>query len=301
MNKLVCDTSSRLDTYISSKTNLTRSQVKKLVDSNKIFVNDKLVTKAGLILKVNDKITYEEQVEEHIVPKKVDYQIVYEDQYLLVINKPRGLVVHPAHGHLNDTLANGLAYDFSKTSEDITSNFRMGIVHRIDKDTSGLLVVGKTLEAKKKLVDLVSKHLINREYLALAYGFFKDKFFKVDAPIGRDIKDRQKMAVNLINGKEAVTHFTVIKQYQDVALLKCKLETGRTHQIRVHLAYIKHPILGDPLYCSTKNKYLDQGQLLHAYRLSFIHPFLNKKMVFYAPIDNYFKKVLTLVAENKLN
>lgn len=301
MNKLVCDTSSRLDTYISSKTNLTRSQVKKLVDSNKIFVNDKLVTKAGLILKVNDKITYEEQVEEHIVPKKVDYQIVYEDQYLLVINKPRGLVVHPAHGHLNDTLANGLAYDFSKTSEDITSNFRMGIVHRIDKDTSGLLVVGKTLEAKEKLVDLVSKHLINREYLALAYGFFKDKFFKVDAPIGRDIKDRQKMAVNLINGKEAVTHFTVIKQYQDVALLRCKLETGRTHQIRVHLAYIKHPILGDPLYCSTKNKYLDQGQLLHAYRLSFIHPFLNKKMVFYAPIDNYFKKVLTLVAENKLN
>lgn len=301
MNKLVCDASSRLDTYISSKTNLTRSQVKKLVDANKIFVNDKLVTKAGLILKVNDKITYEEQVEEHIVPKKVDYQIVYEDQYLLVINKPRGLVVHPAHGHLNDTLANGLAYDFSKTSEDITSNFRMGIVHRIDKDTSGLLVVGKTLEAKEKLVDLVSKHLISREYLALAYGFFKDKFFKVDAPIGRDIKDRQKMAVNLINGKEAVTHFTVIKQYQDVALLRCKLETGRTHQIRVHLAYIKHPILGDPLYCSTKNKYLDQGQLLHAYRLSFIHPFLNKKMVFYAPIDNYFKKVLTLVAENKLN
>lgn len=299
-NKFICKEEGRLDQLLSKELGITRNKAQKMIEIG-VLVNGKKASKAGLTVKADQEVTYTEYVEASpdFTPKDIKFDIVYQDDDILVINKPRGLVVHPAAGHKDDTLANGLAYFFQDDDKESDQDFRMGLVHRIDKDTSGLLVVAKTVEARDYLVKQISSHLVKRQYLCLAYGNFKDKFFKVSAPIGRDKYNRQKMAVNLENGKEAVTHFEVVKQFKECALVKCSLETGRTHQIRVHLQYCGHPIVGDALYCSRGDKNASKGQLLHAYKLSFVHPTTKKMVQFYAPVDQYFKDNIKIIAEGK--
>jgi 23S rRNA pseudouridine1911/1915/1917 synthase len=281
----------RLDIVISEQLSISRSKAQKII-LNGVTVDGRQAKKAGFEVKAGQEVTYSDLAKEDnkFVETDIPLNIIYEDEDVLVINKPRGLVVHPAAGHHSDTLANALAFRMKDTEEESDDDFRMGIVHRIDKDTSGLLVVAKSEEAKDFLVEQLTSHSVQREYFCLAYGFFKDCLFQVDAPIGRDKYNRKKMAVDVDNGKRAVTHFEVLRQYKNAALLKCSLETGRTHQIRVHLSYLGHPIVGDELYTSRKCLGADQGQLLHAFRLAFIHPRTKKEMVFYAPSDDYFKK-----------
>ena len=297
MNKYIIKNDGRLDIELSSLSDLSRSQISSIIKKG-VGLNGKIVSKAGTKVKQGDIVEFEiitQDKEFKKVPMEID--VIYEDEDILVINKPRGLVVHPGQSHYDDTLVNGLAFKFDKDEEDFESDFRMGIVHRIDKDTSGLLVIAKNLESKQKLSEMVSKHEIDRSYITIASGFFPKKNFKVDAPIGRDSITRQKMAVT-DNGKPSITHFKVIKQFNGFAILDCKLETGRTHQIRVHLAFIKHPIVGDELYNSKKFDFANNGQLLHAYKLEFNHPRTNKKMVFYAPLDEYFKKAFIYIRKN---
>jgi len=288
--KIISKEVGRLDVILSKELQITRNKAQKIIEGG-VTVNGKPAFKAGQPIKENDVLVYQEyeEVSPSFTPKDIKFDIVYEDDYLMVINKPRGLVVHPAAGHKDDTLANGLAFILQDDDKQDDEEFRMGIVHRIDKDTSGLLIVAKTPEARDLLVEQISSHSVKREYLCLAYGIFKDKKFMVNAPIGRDRKNRKRMGVDLDNGKEAVTHFEVIRQYKECALIKCDLETGRTHQIRVHLMYARHPIVGDALYSARKEKVADLGQVLHAFKLTFIHPITKKTMVFYAPVDEYFK------------
>jgi len=299
-NKLICKEGGRLDQVLSNDLSITRNKAQKIIRQG-VSVNGRKVYKTGLMVKAGQEIAYTEYVEPSpdFTPKDIKFDIVYQDDDILVINKPRGLVVHPAAGHKDDTLANGLAYFFHDDDKETDQDFRMGLVHRIDKDTSGLLVVAKTIKARDYLVKQISSHLVKRQYLCLAYGNFKDKLFKVSAPIGRDKYNRKKMAVNLENGKEAVTHFEVIRQFKECALVKCSLETGRTHQIRVHLQYCNHPIVGDSLYCSRTDKNASKGQLLHAFKLSFIHPTSKKMVQFYAPVDQYFRENIKRIAEGK--
>ena len=291
--QIVDELSVRLDNFISSKEEISRSQAQKIIALG-VLVNGNKVTKNGYALKCNDEVVYEEEKKEvsSIKPNEIKFDVIYEDDDILVINKPRGLVVHPSVGHHDDTLVNALIYHYD-LNEEMLDEERPGIVHRIDKDTSGLLIVAKNLASKDILSEMIKNHEVDREYLALCYGRIKERRFKVDAPIARHPYLRTKMAVDIDKGREAVTHFEVVGDYKDTTLLRCKLETGRTHQIRVHLAYIGHPIVNDPLYCSRKDeKFSSLGQVLHAYKLTFNHPRSEKKMVFYAPLDEYFKEAI---------
>lgn len=293
MEKFVSKESGRLDKVMSNELSLNRSKVQKIIEKG-VNVNGKPAKKAGVAVEEGDVVEYEPYVEEKtdFVPTDIPIDVVYEDEDILVINKPRGLVVHPAAGHHDDTLANALAFRFQNAEMNEDEDFRMGIVHRIDKGTSGLLVVAKNAESKAFLQEQISHHLVKREYAAIAHGYFDHPKFKVDAPIGRDVYDRKKMAVDTEHGKEAITHFEVQEQFRSCALLKCTLETGRTHQIRVHLAYIGHPIVGDPLYGTKEDAKYEGEQLLHAYRLTLTHPRTHQKMSFEAPFDGYFTKYL---------
>lgn len=297
MEKYIVDAPARLDVYLSKKLEISRNQAQNLIGI-RVFVNDKKPTKSGVKLSPGDVVTIDRDIknENTIVPKDIKFGIVYEDEDIIVVNKPRGLVVHPAVGHPDDTLANALAYHCHLDPAMANDENRMGIVHRIDKDTSGLLLVAKTPEAKEKLSLQIKNHEVDREYLCLSYGYFRDRKFKVIGAIARNEHDRKKMAIDVEKGKEAVTHFTLARQFKNVGLLTCKLETGRTHQIRVHLSFIKHPIVGDMVYGSRELTIADQGQVLHAYKISFEHPRTGEDMVFYAPIDEYFKKCLRYVA-----
>jgi len=295
--KIKIESEGRLDQVLSLQLNKTRSQISLILENNPCLLNGKQVLKNGMKVKPGDTVEIEIKEVSHEFKKlDIPIDIVYEDEYLMVINKPRGLVVNPGSGHENDTLVNMLANYFDKSENDFYSDFRMGIVHRIDKDTSGLLVVGKTLDIKEKLSKLIEKHEVSREYLAIASGFFSDRNFKVDASIARDKINRQKMAVSG-DGKNAISHFKVIHQFNNCALLLCKLETGRTHQIRVHLSYINHPILGDTIYNRKKSPdFINKGQLLHAFKLSFVHPIYNKTMTFYSDLDEYFISCMVKLA-----
>lgn len=300
MEKFIAENGGRLDIALADVLSITRSQAQKIIERG-VDIDGKKVDKTGYALKEGQTVSFELPPKEPMGLKKEDIplNVIYEDEDILVVNKPRGMVVHPAAGHHEGTLANALAYRYEGNEDDEDADFRMGIVHRIDKDTSGLLVVAKNKEAKDFLTSQLSEHLIQREYLALARGFFKDRLFKVDAPIGRDSYNRQKMAINLEHGKRALTHFQVLAQFKGAGLLKCSLETGRTHQIRVHLAYIGHPIIGDNIYSSSSFAFADQGQLLHAYKLTLVHPRTKKTMTFYAPSDAYFKQAI--IALSKLS
>lgn len=297
MEKFVVDEIARLDVYLSKKLEISRNQAQLLIGS-KVFVNEKKPKKTGMKLALGDIVTLDREIKEDttIVPKDIKFGIIYEDEDLIVVNKPRGLVVHPAVGHPDDTLANALAYHCNLDQQMASDSNRMGIVHRIDKDTSGLLIVAKTPEAKQNLADQIKMHEVDREYLCLSYGYFRDKRFKVVGAIARNEHDRKKMTVDVERGKEATTHFVLERQFKNYGLLSCKLETGRTHQIRVHLSFIKHPIVGDMVYGSRQLDIADKGQVLHAYKITFTHPRTAKKMVFYAPVDDYFKRCVKYAA-----
>lgn len=299
MNRIIVDEDNiRIDTFLANKLeNKSRGYVQKMIEENKVYVNDKLINKASFKLNINDIIDYELLIDKEleIIASDIPLDILYEDDSLLVINKKRGMVVHPSNGHYDgDTLVNALMYRKNNLSS-INGIIRPGIVHRIDKDTSGLLVVAKTDEAHLFLASQLKDKTMYREYYALCNGIIPNQDLIIKAPIGKDKNNRLKMAVDVINGKDAVTHVHVIERYKNSTFVSCKLETGRTHQIRVHLAYIKYPIIGDQVYGQKSKYYTDKGQMLHAYKLSFIHPITKERMTFTAPIDEEFKRVQNIL------
>lgn len=284
------DAEIRLDNYMSEKMNLSRSKVSKMISDEKVLVNNK-PTKNSYKTREGDIITSEEYVEEemNLEPEKMDLDIVYEDDDVIVVNKANGIVVHPAIGNTNHTLVNGLLYH-SKLS-DVNGEFRPGIVHRIDAYTTGLLMVAKNNKAHEVLAHELEQKKTHRKYVALVWGVIKEDTATIDAPIGRDINDRKKMSVTDINAKEAVTHLKVLERYKNATLVELQLETGRTHQIRVHMAYIGHPVVNDPVY--GKRKLIDNtGQCLHAKELGFIHPKTKKYMEFTSELPECFTNIL---------
>lgn len=299
-SRFVCEKNDvRLDVFLAENTSFSRSFIKTMNDEGRIFVNGKQ-EKAGYKLKAGDEIEINEKEVEtiNVDPENIPLDIVYEDDDLLVINKPRGMVVHPANGHYDgDTLVNALLYHIKDLSS-INGVVRPGIVHRIDKDTSGLLVVAKNDEAHVFLSNQLLDHSMHREYMALVEGVIPHTDIKIDAPLGKDPKDRLKRCVDIYNGKEAVTHVHVLERFKANTLVRCTLETGRTHQIRVHMQYIRHPIVGDPVYGYRKQEIKANGQILHAYQLTFVHPRTKQEMTFTCPIDEEFERALE-AARNK--
>lgn len=288
----------RLDAALATLSETSRSQIAKQIKSGFVKVNGVITDQPSLKLKEGDVVEYEPIIVEKPAIEKPDEQVdldyVYRDNDIAIINKPRGMVVHPAPGHENNTLVNYLMnqdeeFDFDREDQ---TNFRPGIVHRIDKDTSGLLAVAMNPQAQANLQDEIRDGDFHREYLALVYGSVKDKKFRIEAPLTRPNHTERRALVDVYKGREAITHCTLLANNGKVSLLKCSLETGRTHQIRAHLAYIGFPIVGDVLYGKRKETIADQGQALHAFELSLIHPRTLKRMSFYAPLDEYFKKLL---------
>lgn len=290
---VVTDAGKRLDKLISEQLpELTRSVVQHLMQDGCVTISGKPVkknTKAA----AGDVITVElpEPKEVAIEPENIPLDIVYEDADIIVVNKPKGMVVHPAPGNWNGTLVNALMYHCGDSLSGINGEIRPGIVHRIDKDTSGLLVVAKNDRAHQSLAEQIKIHSAGRRYYAVVYGTPKEQKGTVNAPIARHPVDRKKMAV-VAGGREAITHYEVLEHYSGYSYLTFLLETGRTHQIRVHMAHIGHPILGDPLYGPSKDKWKLQGQCLHAGELSLTHPVTGERMTFQAPLPAYFTTVL---------
>ena len=280
----------RIDKYISDNTELTRSAVQGLINEN-ILVDGKNVNK-NYKLKGMEEIVIDVPQPQSMdaLPENIPLDIVYEDNDLLVVNKPKGMVVHPAHGNYNGTLVNALLYHCGESLSGINGIIRPGIVHRIDKNTSGLLIVAKNDRSHIHLAQQIKEHSFTREYQAVASGYFRDTSGTIDAPIGRHKTDRKKMCVTHENSRSAVTHYEVIKQYGGYAHLRLRLETGRTHQIRVHLSYIGHPVLGDDVY-GKPFKGID-GQCLHAGKIGFIHPTTGEYMEFTSPLPDYFKDII---------
>lgn len=283
-----CD---RLDKFLISKLNISRNKVQEMIKEKLIMVNNKFL-KSGYFLKTGDVVEVLGQLKEetNAKPENMDLDALYEDDDVMVINKPSGMVVHPAAGHFTGTLVNGLLYH-TKNLSDSNGNLRPGIVHRIDKDTSGLLVVAKNDYAHEELAKQLKDKTLSRIYVALVSGRINHDTGTIDAPIGRDPSDRKKMCVTDVNAKDAVTHFRVLDRYKTSTLIEVKLETGRTHQIRVHMKYINHPIINDPVYGSSKNT-TPFGQMLHAKELSFIHPVTKKKMTFSCSPPTEFDEIL---------
>lgn len=281
----------RLDKFVCEKLEISRNLCKKWIEEGYITVNDK-PTKGSYTLKMNDNVVIEEvEVEEYqIIPENLNLEYVYNDNDLCVVNKPSGMVVHPAPGALEHTLVHGLMYDLKDELSGINGVMRPGIVHRIDKDTSGLLVVAKNDNAHEKLSLQLQDHSMMREYVALVYGLVPNDLGRINAPIGRDPIDRLKMSV-IKDGKPAITNFRVLKRFKDKTLVLCKLETGRTHQIRVHFKYIGHPVVGDPIYGPRKT-IGENGQFLHAKTLGFTHPKTNEFISFDSELPQYFSDYL---------
>ena len=300
MNKveeLIANESGRLDVIISKALNISRSQVSKAIKANQVLVDGKIINQASFNIKPSQKILFTQVEDKKTFDKpKTDWEIsyVYKDENIAIVNKPRGLVVHPAPGHQDDTLVNYLFSqedDFSFDPEN-SDDIRPGIVHRIDKDTSGLLAVAMNKESQKILQEEIRTKDFHRCYLALVYGDIKHQRFRIDAPLTRPNHTDRKARVDEYKGREAITHCTLLGNNGEVSLLKCILDTGRTHQIRAHLAYIGHPIVGDLLYGHQDSRLKLQGQCLHAYSLSLIHPQSLKRITFYAPLDEYFKRLV---------
>ncbi|MCI5835096.1 MAG: RluA family pseudouridine synthase [Firmicutes bacterium] len=281
----------RIDNYLSETLDISRSQIQKYIKENYITVNNQEV-KSSYVLKETDEIEVNIKEEEKIIsatPEKMDLNIVYEDDDVIVINKPNGMVVHPGNGNYSHTLANGLMYH-SKLS-DINGSFRPGIVHRIDAYTTGLLMVAKNNFAHASLAKQLEEKTVTRKYIALVWGIIKSDTGTIDAPIGRDKLDRKKMAVTDINSKKAITHFKVLERLNNATLIELSLETGRTHQIRVHMNYIGHPVVNDPVY--GKRKLIDStGQCLHAKVIGFNHPRTNKYLEFDSELPECFTNIL---------
>ena len=285
----------RVDKFLSTiQSELSRNYIQKLIEENKVFLADKPV-KANLKVKTGQKvIIYLPLLKElEIAPENIPLNIIYEDKDLIIINKQKGLVVHPAPGHATGTLVNALLYHCKGELSGINGVMRPGIVHRIDRDTTGVLVACKNDKAHQFIADQLKVHSITRRYQAIVYHPFKNESGRVEAPIGRDPKERKKMAVNHRNGKNAATNYKVIENIShQYALVECSLETGRTHQIRVHMASIHHPLLGDTVYGPSKDPFHLEGQPLHAGVLGFIHPTTKEYMEFQAPLPDYFTQLL---------
>lgn len=292
----------RLDVYLSELLDeWTRSSIKRQIDNGGVLINGKK-TKAGYLLREGDEITIdfvEDNRLDDVLPENIPLDVVYEDRDIVVINKPQGMVVHPAPGSYNGTLVNALLYKFGEMS-DINGKIRPGIVHRIDKDTSGLLVVAKNNSAHEKLAKQIAVHSCFRKYIALLEGVVKQDEGTIKTFIARDPKDRKKMAVTSA-GREAISHYKVLERYANYTLMSFQLETGRTHQIRVHSKHIGHPIVGDKTYGFTKQKFSLNGQLLHAKELELTHPVTGERMTFYAEIPEYFKNVLKKLEKTKID
>ena len=292
--KLISEESDiRIDAYISSKLdNLSRSAVQKLINDDNITVNNKAINK-NYKLKLNDEIKIlmpPPQVLD-VKPEDIELDIVYEDSDVAVINKPQGMVVHPAAGHYTGTLVNALMNNVEDLSS-INGVLRPGIVHRLDKNTSGLLIIAKNDMAHNFLSACLKEHSINRIYYALVEGVVKNDKGVINAPLGRSEKDRKKRCVTQKNSKEAITNYEVIKRYKRYTLVKLKLETGRTHQIRVHMKYIGHPVVGDDVYGKEDKKFGLKGQLLHSKSIGFVQPTTKEYMEFDSDLPDYFNKVL---------
>ena len=296
-NKYLIDkklVSLRLDKALTLlEKNYSRVYFSNLIKNQQVLVNNKVVSPSYKVSE-NDEVEVNfitSTKDENVKPMEYQLDIIYEDDDILIINKPQGLVVHPSAGHQDDTLVNALIYNEKQLST-INGLNRVGIVHRIDKDTSGLLLICKNDYSHNFIAEQLKDHSMHREYIALVKGVILNQKGKIIAPIGRNKENRLKMAVDVINGKEAITHFTVLKRFENYTLIECKLETGRTHQIRVHMEYFNHPIIGDNLYGKNNCALYSKGQLLHAYKLTFVHPTLKKEMTFTSPLPKYFQDII---------
>lgn len=292
----------RLDIVIAEMADgISRSFVQKLFEKGNVFVNGELCREKKYKCKDGDEVSViiPEAERLSIEPENIPVDIVYEDNDLLVVNKPPGMVVHPAPGNRNGTLVNALMYHCGENLSSVNGIIRPGIVHRIDKDTSGLLMVAKNDKAHGSLSEQLSLHTITRAYKAIVYNNIKEEEGTIDAPIGRDPKNRKRNAVVYSNSRNAVTHYSVLERFGRFTLIEARLETGRTHQIRVHMSYIKHPLLGDELYGPAKNRYGASRQMLHAGLLGFIHPSTGEYMEFTSDIPDDFRKVLEKLREEQ--
>lgn len=277
-------------TYMDS---LSRSYIQKIIKDGNVYVND-LPVKANYKVKVDDKIRFiiPDNVEPDIPAQNIPLDIIYEDLDVLIVNKPKDMVVHPAPGHYEGTIVNAVMYHCKDALSGINGVMRPGIVHRIDKDTTGSLIICKNDESHNHIASQLKEHSINRRYRAIVWGKVKDDEGIINAPIGRHPTDRKKMAINERNGKRAVTHYKVLERFDKFTYIECRLETGRTHQIRVHMTSIGHPLLGDEVYSYAKSPYKVNGQTLHAMTLGFIHPSKKEYMEFEAPLPEYFEEIL---------
>lgn len=276
---------------------VSRSFVQKLIREGAVFVGEKPV-KANYRLRIDDVVSFElpENEEPDILPEDIPLSILYEDEDILVVDKPKGMVVHPAAGHYSGTLVNAVMYHCGNSLSGINGVMRPGIVHRIDRDTTGSLVICKNDMAHRVLAEQFKVHSITRKYRAICMGVLKEDEGTIHKPLARDPKDRKRMAVTMKgNGKDAVTHYRVLERFRNHTYIECELETGRTHQIRVHMASIGHPPLGDEVYGSGKNAYHLEGQTLHAWKLGFLHPRTLEYVEFDAPLPEYFQKLLQIL------
>ncbi|WP_432630540.1 RluA family pseudouridine synthase [Brotaphodocola sp.] len=286
---------SRIDRYLSEQVaEMSRAHLQKLLKDGGVTVNDRPVKSSYKVME-GDKIQLDipEAVEPEIVPEEMDLDILYEDKDIILINKPKGMVVHPAAGHATGTLVNGLMAHCRGDLSGINGVMRPGIVHRIDMDTTGVLIVCKNDQAHNAIAEQLKVHSITRKYYAIVHGVVKEDEGTVHAPIGRHPTDRKKMSINEKNGKDAITHYRVLRRFRRFTYIECQLETGRTHQIRVHMASIGHPLLGDHVYGPAKCPFSGlQGQTLHAGVLGIIHPTTGEYMEFQAPLPEYFETLL---------
>ncbi len=292
----------RLDVFLAEEmSELTRSRIQKLIGDGCITVNGSVV-KTNYKLRQDDEIEIEipEARETELTAEEIPLDIVFEDDCMLVVNKPQGMVVHPAAGNYSGTLVNALMAHCGDRLSGINGEIRPGILHRIDKDTSGLLMVAKNDRAHMGLSEQIKEHSLAREYLALVHGRIKEDSGTIDAPIGRDEKDRKKMTITQKNSRNAVTHFFVLERFDKYTLVRCRLETGRTHQIRVHMSKNGHPIVGDPVYGRKREEFRLKGQLLHAHMLGFVHPESGEYMEFSQGIPEYFEEVLEKLRRKSL-
>ena len=302
MNEVVFDIlpeqeDERIDKCISNyMENLSRSYIQKIIKDGNVFVNEHTV-KANYRVKTEDNIRFilPDSIDPDIPAQDIPLDILFEDQDILIVNKPKNMVVHPAPGHYEGTLVNAIMYHCKGELSGINGVMRPGIVHRIDKDTTGSLIVCKNDASHNAIAELLKTHDITRKYRAIVYGNIVEEKGTVDAPIGRHPNDRKKMAINEKNGKRAVTHYRVLERFGKYTYIECQLETGRTHQIRVHMASIGHPLLGDEVYSGRKSPFKLEGQVLHAMTIGFMHPRNGKYMEFEAPLPEYFEKLLSVL------
>ncbi len=286
-----------ISTFIDS---LSRSYIQKIIKDGNVYVNEKPV-KANYKAKVEDSVRFilPDNVEPDIPPQDIPLDIIYEDKDILIVNKPKNMVVHPAPGHYEGTLVNAVMFHCKEDLSGINGVMRPGIVHRIDKDTTGSLIICKNDEAHNSIAEQLKIHSITRKYRAIVFGNVKTDEGTINAPIGRHPNDRKKMAINERNGKPAVTHYKVLERFEKYTYIECQLETGRTHQIRVHMSSIGHPLIGDSVYTNQKAPFHLDGQTLHAMIIGFEHPSIGEYMEFEAPLPDYFEKLLNILRNSK--